>query len=259
MVMQDIMVIIILLSCSLISFVILHLTTVKFNKKTNQKKDTFPLVAAGSIDKDKKEAKGSILGTGFLVNGEKKDKEWENQYEKMLVDGNSMEKFGIKNGDIVLANKQYKKEELFKVTNSIIVFNVSSEEQEEKEVRKYLVYKKKVTPKIQYKLRKFIDFIDYDDFQATANFQKWIKEKHPDLDRDKDKLMNKYNEGKTLARIEKCIGSNCRLVLSETRERKKHWYQIKKNVDYSLHPENWLYGKVEYKIPRERVYILNKE
>ena len=272
MMMHDIIAIMILAACLLVAFTALYLTTVKSNKilfyDNSKIKAVYPLVGAGSSRKDKKIANASILGTDFYVNGEdrggeEKGKElYESEsYTKMLVDGNSMQEFGIQNGDIVFVNQQLEKEKLSEKTKSIIAFRVPEEKLNEiieRNHRIFLVFpmKQKIERKIEYQLRKFIDFIDYDVFQNKADFQKWI-EKHPNLN-DK-KLMDKYDEEGTKDKIEECRkNNNSRLVLSETRRRGDKWYHITKSVYYSLHPENRLFGKVEYKIPKERVYVLNK-
>jgi len=230
-------VIIVLLFCSLGAFATLYMIAVKSNKilfyDKVDNKGTYPLVSAGSIDKNKREANVSIFGTEFNANEKRIDVE---QYKKLLVDGWSMKKFGIRNGDIVFVNEQYKKEELSETTNSIIVFKV----------------KPKGQNRIEYKLRKFIDFYDFSKYD---DFKEWIEENHADL--DKEKLMSKYGEKSTGEKKKECINSNSRLVLSETR-RRGAWYHLRKSTYYSLHPESRIIGNVEHKIPREKIYILNK-
>jgi len=269
MMMQDVIVVVILSGCSLIALATLYWGAVKSNKilfYDNNERHTYSLVTAGGDDKDKKQANISILGKGFHINGERIE---ESSYEKMVVHGNSMRKFKIKNGDIVLVDEQYKKEDLSKDSDSIIVFKVSEEKLGKKIQCKrripFIFNRKPKIRRIEYRLRKFIDFVDPRDIQTESDFQKWIKEKHSDL---KEKLLiakyheednkKEYKEG-TKSKIDKCIKNNSRLVLSETRKKKEEdkWYQ-RESVYYSLLPENDIFGKVEYKIPRERVYILNK-
>jgi hypothetical protein len=203
-------------------------------KQKNDSADSIELVSAGSIEKNKGKARIRVLGTDFQVNGEKIDVAL---YKELLVDGRSMSKFGIQNGDIVLIDENYKKEDLSRGTDSIIVFQVQPQGQS----------------KIEYKLRKFIDFYD---FQKEKKKKKWVEANHSNL--DKKKLMDKYREENTDEKKKECANNHSRLVISETRRRGDKWYQIKKSVYYSLHPENRIFGKVEYKVPRERVCVLKK-
>jgi len=227
------MMIIILLCCALAALWVLYITVLKSNKILffdKYKQYNYPLVSAGSIEKNKKEANVCILGTDFYINKDKLDVKSYESYNKMIVDGNSMKEFGIQSGDIVIVDEN----DSDMKPNSIIVFNIQPEGQN----------------RIEYKLRKFIDFYDFE-----KDFQTWIKNNHPDL--DVKKLMNKYNEQKTQEKIKECNKNHSRLVLSETRGQDK-WYQIKSPVYYSLHPENCIKGKVRYRVPREKVHIMNK-
>ena len=227
--------IICLSGCSLVALVVLYLTAVKSNRIlfSDGEKHYYPLISAGSTEKNKKAANVSILGTNFHSNGEKIDTD---PYKKFVVDGWSMQKFGIKSGDIVLVDEQYETSDLFKKTNPIIALKIQPEEK----------------VKIEYKLRKFIDFYD---FEKNNDFKHWIEEKHPGL--ASEELYNKYNEKKTEDKIKVCKERNCRLVFSET-SRKKGYFSIKRSIYYSFHPEDSIMGIVKYKIPKGSVYIFDK-
>lgn len=260
------MMMIILLVCSVVAFVALYRVTVKSNRvlfyDNNKKSDNLPLVAAGSNAKDRNEANIAILGAGFNVNrvegGEvKRGEELYNSHKKMLVDGRSMREFGIKNGDLVLIDEQ-KKEEFLEGTNSIIVLRVPKENLGKAE----FTFKKKVTKRyIEYKLRKFIDFIDCSDFKTVDDCKEWIGKNYLNVkkqwdEEDKEDRKNEIKEN-TENKISECIKERSKLVLSESRKRSDRWYRRRK-VHYSLHPADRIIGRVEYKIPRERVYLSNK-
>ncbi|MDR1593669.1 MAG: hypothetical protein LBS43_04175, partial [Prevotellaceae bacterium] len=100
------------------------------------------------------------------------------------------------------------------------------------------------TNKIEYKLRRAIDFYDciYENKDA---FDIWVRN-HPEL--NKDKLYEKYE--KEYAKIEECKRFRCRLLVSETTRDGKPYY--------SFHPEKCIYGKVRYKVPKETVKIIEK-
>jgi len=230
--MHNIVPIIILLVCSLVALVTLYLAAVKSNKilfydKSDNLKGKFYLVSAGSIDKNKEAANICLLG---------KITEDIDKYEKLLVDGNSMKKFGIGSGDIVLVDKDYKKEDLSVEDNSIIVFTIRPQKGR----------------KIKYKLRKFIDFYD---FSEEPDFNQWLAKNHSSLKTDREAWLDKET-GKDKRDDIKKYG-NERLVLSETSIKKSRWH-LQRKVHYSIHPESRIEGKVQYKIPREKVYILNK-
>ncbi|MDR2476029.1 MAG: hypothetical protein LBD45_09265 [Bacteroidales bacterium] len=191
------------------------------------------LVSAGSIEKEKREANVCILGASFQINNENIN---HDLYRHFIVDGRSMNKFDIRNGDMVFVDNEYTEAELFDKKDAIVVFRIEPEGQN----------------KIEYKLRKFIGFYD---FNKTPDIQKWVKENHPEL--NFRELKTKLEEKKTKEKIRECIDKNSRLVLSET-TRKKNWLSPKRNVCYSFHPESSMVGKVRYQVPKEYVYIVNK-
>jgi hypothetical protein len=98
--------------------------------------------------------------------------------------------------------------------------------------------------KIEYKLRKVIDFYDciYENREA---FDIWVKN-HPEL--NADELYEKYE--KEYAKIGECKRLGCRLLTSETTKDVKPYY--------SFHPESYIYGKVKNTIPKETVKIIEK-
>jgi hypothetical protein len=134
-----------------------------------------------------------------------------------------MRRFGIESGDIVLV----KEGKNFPITeNSIFVINVYPRER----------------GKIEYKLRKPIDFYDCRD-GSTENFETWI-EKHPWLDAEKLKHINIKDK------IDECKRLGCRLLVSETTRNRK--------VHYSFYPEDRIFGQVEHIIQNENVKIIEK-
>jgi hypothetical protein len=189
----------------------------RLNKDYNYE-GKYELVSAGSADKDYNEAFICIKGSYFEHEGEKID---ANKYKLLVVDGNSMSRFGIKNSDIVFVD-EYK--DSFYKESPVLVLNVTPNGEN----------------KIKYKLRKAIDFYD-----CTELFDVWVKN-HPEL--NAGELYEKYE--KEHAKIEECKRSGCRLLVSETTKDGKPYY--------SFHPESRIYGKVKYKIPEETVKIIEK-
>lgn len=223
--------IVILTGCLLIAIGTICWLFIKSNKVLFydhcNEKVTCPLVSAGSVYKDKSKANVSLLGA---IN------ENTDMYDRMLVDGNSMKEFGIQTGDMVFVDRNFKNEELSAKTNSIIAFTIQP----------------KQGMKIEYKLRKFIDF--YDTLNGQ-NFKQWLAVNHSNLDQ-KEAWIDKET-GKDKREFEVPAG-NSRFVLSETRI-KKGWWDYKRRPHYSIHSEDRMIGRVQYKIPGESVYILNKE
>jgi hypothetical protein len=233
--------IVLILCCLSVAFASLYWTAVKSNKilfydKCDSRlKGEFLLVSAGSTDKNKRAA--NLCLSGNIIDR-------IDEFDKLLVDGNSMKKFGIQSGDMVLVNKNYNKDELSAQTNAIITLKIQP----------------KSGQKIEYKIRKFIDFYD---FNQEPDFNKWLEDHHPVLAKDKsaweDKKTGKDKRKEMedyLKELIKDDGYTSRLVLSET-SLKKRWY-LPRIVHYSIHSESLITGKVQYKIPGSRVYVLNK-
>jgi hypothetical protein len=188
----------------------------------------YKLVSAGSIKK-RKEAY-IHLGKGyrkesFVLDGTTINK---SDYTSFVVDGKSMRKFGIESGDVVLVSK----EENPSITDTSI-FVIS-------------VYPKQRN-KIEYKLRKPIDFYDCRD-KTEEDFMAWV-EKHPKL--NVEELKHMYTDTILRDKIAECKRLGCRLLVSETTRNRK--------VHYSFHPENRIFGKVEHLIQNENVEIIEKK
>jgi hypothetical protein len=217
--------------CSVMFFV-LYFTVGKalsnFNKKLSKLnsdynyESKYELVSAGSIEKKCSEAVVCIKGSFFEHNGENIDAD---KYTAMVVDGNSMNRFNIKDGDLVFVdndkNLSYREFPIF-------VLNVTRD----------------MKNSIKYKLRKAIDFYDC-SYAGKDTFDTWIKN-HPEL--NASKLREKYESEK--AKIEECKRLGCRLLISETTREGDSYY--------SFHPESYIYGKVKYRIPKETVEIIEK-
>ncbi|MDR2651587.1 MAG: hypothetical protein LBC68_04650 [Prevotellaceae bacterium] len=183
----------------------------------------FKLVSAGSVAKDFNEAVVYIKASSFSHDGESINAD---KYTFMVVDGNSMERFGVKDGMVVMVDDD---KSLSSKDDTIFVLKINNHNN---------------TNKIEYKLRRAIDFYDciYENREA---FDIWVKN-HPEL--DADELYEKYE--KEYTKIDECKRFRCRLLVSETTRDGKPYY--------SFHPEKCIYGKVKYKIPRETVKILEK-
>ncbi|MDR1595119.1 MAG: hypothetical protein LBS43_11655 [Prevotellaceae bacterium] len=182
------------------------------------------LVSAGSAEKTCREAVVRIKGGFFEHNGEKINLDG---YTLMVVDGNSMDRFGVKDGEIVFVDDEDRS--LSRKRNTFFVLRIDNWD---------------ATNKIEYKLRRAIDFYDC-IYESKDAFDIWVKN-HPEL--NKDKLYEKYE--KEYAKIEECKRFRCRLLVSETTRDGKPYY--------SFHPEKCIYGKVRYKVPKETVKIIEK-
>jgi hypothetical protein len=182
------------------------------------------LVSAGSAEKTYKEAVVRIEGGSFVNNGEKVNAD---RYTIMVVDGNSMSRFGIEDGGIVFVDEE--DISLSRTKDTFFVLKIDNWGS---------------ANKIEYKLRKAIDFYDC-ICEDRAIFDVWVKN-HPEL--NAGELYEKYE--KEYAKIEECKRFRCRLLVSETTRDGKPYY--------SFHPEKYIYGKVKYKIPKEKVKIIEK-
>jgi hypothetical protein len=200
---------------------------VNFNKKLSKLnsnynyENKYELVSAGSITEECSEALICINGSFFEHDGENINAD---KYTVMVVDGDAMNKFGIKDGDVIFVDKD---SNLSYKESPIFVLHVTHDE--------------KNNIKIKYKLRKAIDFYD-----CKETFDIWIKN-HPEL--DAVKLREKYKTKQ--AEITECKRLGCRLLISETTKDGDSYY--------SFHPESYIYGKVKYRIPNETVEIIEKK
>jgi hypothetical protein len=188
----------------------------------------YKLVSAGSIKKRKEAVvwlSKEYKRKSVVLDGQTIDK---SEYTLFVVDGKSMRKFGIESGDVVFVTED-KNPPI--TETSIFVLNVYPKQR----------------GKIEYKLRKPIDFYDCQDDSADK-FDAWIA-KHPELNADKCNQL--YADAEVKRKVAECKRLGCRLLVSETtRNRKAH---------YSFHPENRIFGKVEYLIPNDNVEIIEKK
>ena len=238
------MTMVIILCLTVLAFVVLYQMAKKTNRiQFEDRQVCYDLVSAGSIVKDKSKAFVRKLGEEYLFEKEPVD---VSCYKRFVVDGGSMEKFGIQSGDIVLVDEKYNKNDLSENTNSIIALKIRPEGNH----------------KIESKLRKFIDFINVDDFETEEKLKQWVKQTYSVV--NEERLLSKYREDFidrkeiTDKKIAECKRNSCRLVLSLTRTRTRRKFSHEKEDYYSFHPENSIIGRVQYRIPKERVRILNK-
>jgi hypothetical protein len=187
-------------------------------------KNAHKLVSAGSAEKKCREAVVRVKGDFFEHNGEKMNTD---KYTLMVVDGNSMDRFGIEDGEIVFVDDD--DISLSRNRNTFFVLKIENWGS---------------INKIEYKLRRAIDFYDC-IYESREAFDIWVKN-HPEL--NADELHKKYE--KEYAKIEECKRIGCRLLISETTRDDKPYY--------SFHPESYIYGKVKHKIPKESVNIIEK-
>ncbi|MDR1340477.1 MAG: hypothetical protein LBK58_10560 [Prevotellaceae bacterium] len=181
----------------------------------------YKLVSAGSIKKRKEAVvwlEKEYEKDSFELDGETIDK---SQYVSFVVDGKSMRRFGIESGDVVLVKKDH-----FAITEtSIFVLKVFPPKRN----------------KIEYKLRKPIDFYDCQD-DSAGKFETWIKEHRLDSE--------KFKHADIREKIDECKRRGCQLLVSETTR--------KRQVHYSFHPADRIFGQVEHVIQNENVEIIEK-
>jgi hypothetical protein len=187
----------------------------------------YKLVSAGSMKK-RKEAYVWLPKTfreeSFVLDGKTIDK---SKYTPFVVDGKSMQRFGIENGDIVLVDERKNPP----VTEtSIFVLNVFPPKR----------------GKIEYKLRKPIGLYDCRDF-SEENFRNWAEE-HSWL--DTGNLKQDFVNTDIREKIDECKRHKCNLLVSETTRKGK--------IYYSFHPADRIFGTVEHVIENENIEIIEK-
>jgi hypothetical protein len=182
------------------------------------------LVSAGSPEKEYSEATVCLQRNFFVEDKDEKEID-ASKYKLLVVDGNSMSRFKINDGQIVFVDC----EEIFYSQKYLIL------------VLQNIAFDKN---KIKYKLRKFIDFY-YCKNDSAEKFNFWI-ENHPELNAEKLRL--RYAEAKDVITV--CNHLGCRLLISETTRNGEPYY--------SFHPESCIYGAVKYGIPKENVEIIEK-
>jgi hypothetical protein len=192
-------------------------------KLDRYKNVAFKLASAGSVEKNFSEAVVYIGKSFFVHDGERIDTD---KYIFMVVDGISMDRFGVKDGTVVLVDDD---KSLSYKDDTVFVMRIDNRDGNNK---------------IEYKLRRAIGFYDciYED---RKTFDIWVKN-HPKL--NAEELHRKYET--EYAKIEECKRLGCRLLISETTKDGSPYY--------SFHPESYIYGKVKYKIPKETVKIIEK-
>lgn len=175
--------------------------------------NTLPVVKAGKVTKFCSKTKHvfGYMPNQIKVNGVKKDLSKD---EKMLVNGNSMKYYNLFDGQKIYVKRLSDDEKRQIMTYPVLVFNIVN------------------NPKsndAEYKLRKFVGYVDSDNWQDIFNrFKERIKIPQADF-------------------VTQCAAKHAttpltddRLILSETFD------EDKQSVSYSLHPVNSIFGKVEY-------------
>lgn len=138
--------------------------------------------------------------------------------EKMIVDGNSMKLYKILDGQRIYVRKMSENERQEIATYPVLVFNIINNPN---------------TNDAQYKLRKFVGYVNSDDSECWekvfACFENRIKIPKADF---VNQCIVKYQKMPQTDRRN--------MVLSETFDEDKN------SILYSLHPVSTIYGKVEY-------------
>lgn len=184
----------------MLSFLIINMTKI-------------PVVKAGKVSKKCSRNKIVLGNTSGLENVDGNSVHLSEDIP-MWVCGNSMIKYGIKDGQIVYVRKFEDGESHRITTFPVLVFNIVDG----------------ISDDAKFKLRKFVGYVNSDDcleiYQKYKNRISLTENQFLDQCTNKlAKLRNKTSE---------------QLVLSETFD------EDKKENAYSLHPLSTVYGKVEY-------------
>lgn len=178
---------------------------------------TLPVVKAGKVTKVCSKDKHVF---GFMPNCIKKGNMRIDlsRDEKMIVDGNSMKLYKILDGQRIYVRKMSENERKEITTYPVLVFNIINNPN---------------TNDAQYKLRKFVGYVNSDDSErweeVFACFENRIKIPKADF---VNQCIVKYQKMPQTDRRN--------MVLSETFDEDKNC------ILYSLHPVSTIYGKVEY-------------
>lgn len=174
-----------------------------------------PVVKAGKVTKVCARNR-MILGTSLkhgIVNGVEVDLRND---ERMIVCGNSMQMYGISDGQQIYVKKISDDDKLRINTFPVVVFHIINGKPNDSE----------------FKLRKFVGYVYNEDCDNIYDTYK--NRIHISKERFIDQCSSK---------LKKYEGANSdSLVLSETFD------EDKKEIVYSLHPASSIYGKVEYAI-----------
>jgi hypothetical protein len=177
------------------------------------------LVSAGSPMKQDSEAKIRMKCPNFAIDGKGVN---HKEYELLLVEGNSMNRFHIGDGQVVFVER-CDSSTFAEGESPILVLTVDEGERG-----------------IKFKLRKFRAFYDFQE-----DFAVWLNA-HSEF--DVTKLKEKWEDKSD--KIKDWREMNSRLLVSETTREGK--------LAYSFHLENRIYGRVKYAVPRDNVEILKK-
>lgn len=176
--------------------------------------NTLPVVKAGKVTKfcNKTKQVFGYMPNRIKVNGAKIDLSKD---EKMLVSGNSMKYYNLFDGQRIYVKKLSDNEKSNIMTYPVLVFNIVDNP---------------MANDAEYKLRKFVGYVDSDNWQGIFNhFRERIKIPETDFI---TQCTAKYANTPMTDRNH--------LVLSETFD------EDKDSVVYSLHPVASVFGKVEY-------------
>ena len=203
------------------------------------------LVSASSPNKMQNEANVYIPKAQFVANEKNVNID---QYLQLLVDGNSMQVFGINDGDVALVERKEKIEE-----------RERNEKADKKQPIILLKAHSNGATMIKFKLRKFIE---YAELKEIEEFKEWIRKKNVEFGHDEfvceviEKKV-KEDETKIKEKIELSKITGEKLVMSLTMREWSNATQ-KRFPCYSVHLSNDIVGIVRYCIPKEEIEILEK-
>lgn len=162
-----------------------------------------------------------LTDKNYTYNGQPVD---ASDYTIFIVDGNSMSARNIKSGDAIFVKELMGSDRVALSPGNIIVLMIES-------------IKHTDQGDLEYKLRDFINYIKLNI--NDQDLAQWIRDNNIE---EEQKFYNKLNCAKE--RHSDNIGAS-NFLCSRT------WHNGE--LDYSFHPMRVLYGKVEFRIPKEKL------
>ena len=197
-----------------------------YKNKPKEKEATYKVVKAGDVSKPSElfmKIK-KLTDKRYIYNGQPID---ASDYTIFIVDGDSMSARNIKSGDAIFVKELFGNNRTELKTGDIIVLTIESRKDTEH-------------GDSEYKLRDFINYIKPNiDEQNCKQFI--INNKIE----EEQKFSNKLHKTIEAYKDNEKIDLNSNFLCSRT------WHNGE--LDYSFHPMRALYGKVEFRIPKEKL------
>lgn len=166
----------------------------------------------------------------FVYNGEKQN---ISDYDIFVVDGESMAQNGIHTGNGILVKKLYGEQKLQLSDSPLVVFEIDPDR------KRYRNPNAELPVEPEYKLRKFVAYFKCGD-DVDADLQRML-EVNPSLADKRDDIVERYKNA-----INYYQGIDTLIISSTWRDGA---------IGYSFHPVKYLFGRVEYIIPKNAIKL----